>query len=232
MNYHADYNINLIQTRPRLSRSSLCIILCHFLSVRKSQDPVVCQRAIGGPTVLPASKGGGPTVHSPLSAIGVWMVSTEIPSSLCRDFKIVDIPMLLCARDCNKMEEKQGGQQEEISKEGTDNNDLRNSKNASKDSVEPREEREGFLDDIAIESTDSEGVDTDRFSRIVAFMGAGTLKQLMSLKVLICGKIFYFLLMYLGLFLARNLFFRFAFLSSFLVFLGRFFSTNKKLNRL
>jgi len=40
---------------------------------------------------------------------------------------------------------------------------------------------------IAHESTDSEGVDTDRFSRIIAFLGAGTVKQLMSLNVLVCG---------------------------------------------
>lgn len=40
---------------------------------------------------------------------------------------------------------------------------------------------------ISHESTDSEGVDTDRFSRIIAFLGAGTVKALMSLKVLVCG---------------------------------------------
>lgn len=40
---------------------------------------------------------------------------------------------------------------------------------------------------IAHESTDAEGVDTDRFSRIIAFLGAGTVKQLMSLSVVVCG---------------------------------------------
>jgi len=36
---------------------------------------------------------------------------------------------------------------------------------------------------VARESTDSEGVDADRFSRIIAFLGAGTVKQLMSLSL-------------------------------------------------
>lgn len=40
---------------------------------------------------------------------------------------------------------------------------------------------------IVKESTDSEGVDTDLMSRIIPILGAGNLKKLMGLKVLISG---------------------------------------------
>lgn len=46
--------------------------------------------------------------------------------------------------------------------------------------------KSGSIVRIAEESTDTEGVDTVRFSRVM-FLGAGTIKELMKMKVLVCG---------------------------------------------